>query len=244
MLSTTNHRAGQWTCFAAVFATLVGCAPAESEPAPETAQAAQVTASALTGVVGAWSDTTIDAPAVLVNGERWSGTHARPELEQASQRFFGGVNDTLISNASAPGAFPFAVAGDVDTFSAGTLRVQFNMIGGKSDQIAGLMFGLRPSGEYFYVRYNTKDGNVALWRFANGERSVIKHGEVHKQIPLGTWHELVVQVSGNHVRGHIAGDTTISVDHTLDAVPAGRVGVWAKRDAVTAFRGFSAEPQR
>jgi hypothetical protein len=236
------NRAGHRTRFAALFATLVGCAPAEPEPAAETAQAARVTTSGLTGVVGAWSDTTIDTPAVLVNGERWSGTHPRPELEQSSRRFFGGVNDTLITNATAPGAFPFAVAGDVESFTAGTLRVEFNMIGGKSDQIAGLIFGLRPSGEYFYVRYNTKDGNVALWRFADGERTVIKHGEVHKQIPLGTWHELVVQVDANHVRGHIAGDTTISVEHTLDAAPAGRVGVWAKRDAITAFRSFSATP--
>lgn len=241
MLSTMKYRAGRRTRFALV-ATLVGCAAAEPEPGAETGKASRVTPSVLIGVVGAWSATTIGTPAVLANGERWSGTHARPELEQASQRFFGGVNDTLIANASAPGAFPFAVATEVDSFASGTLQVQFNLVGGKTDQIAGLLFGLRPSGEYFYVRYNTKDGNVALWRFVNGEREVIKHGDVHKQIPLGIWHELVVQVTGKHVRGHIAGDTTISVEHTLDVAPAGRVGVWAKRDAITGFRDFRASP--
>jgi len=61
---------------------------------------------------------------------------------------------------------------------------------------------------------------------------------VHKQIPLGTWHELVVEIRGRQVRGYIAGDSTISVEHTLDAEPTGRVGAWAKRDAVTAFRDF------
>ena len=184
----------------------------------------------------------MDMPAVVANGEKWSGQHARPELEQASQRLFGAVNDSFIANTSAAGAFPFAVATGVDSFASGTLRTQFNLIGGKSDQIAGVLFGLRPSGEYYYVRYNTKDGNVALWQFANGERKVIKHGDVHKQLPLGTWHELVVQVSGRNVRGHIAGDTTISVEHTLDVDPVGRVGVWVKRDAITGFREFRASP--
>ena len=108
--------------------------------------------------------------------------------------------------------------------------------------LTGILFGLRATGEYYYVRYNTKDGNVALWQFANGERKVIKHGDVHKQITLGTWHELVVQVNGRHVGGHIAGDTTISVEQTLDVDPVGRVGVWVKRDAITGFRDFRASP--
>ena len=193
-----------------------------------------------TPVVGYWTDTTAGGAAVVVNGERWSGTTTPADLRKASDRLFGSTVETFLSNGGAAGAFPYAVSAAAAEFRNGTLRVQFNMIGGKSDQIAGLMFGLRPSGEYFYIRYNTKDGNVAVWRFANGERQVLEHGEVHKQIPLGTWHELVVEVRGRQVRGYIAGDPTISVEHTLDADPAGRVGVWAKRDAITAFRGFTA----
>ncbi len=193
--------------------------------------------SGLAGVVGHWADS---AGATVVNGEAWSGSTTREALEASSRRLFGGVNETFLANGSAPTAFQFAVYEPVREFSSGTLRVQFNLLGGKSDQIAGLLFDLKPTGEYHYVRYNTKDGNLALWRFANGERTVILHGEVHKQIPSGTWHELVVEVRGNRVRGFLAGDTTLSVSHTLDVAPAGRVGVWAKRDAITGFRAFSA----
>jgi hypothetical protein len=53
-----------------------------------------------------------------------------------------------------------------------------------------------------------------------------------------------VEVRGRQVKGHIAGDPTISVEHTLDADPVGRTGVWAKRDAITAFRSFSASSAR
>lgn len=220
---------------------MLACGQRDGETADTTSPATTAaSASALRGVVGHWTDTTIDVPALVANGEQWSGQHSRPELEQASQRLFAAVSDSFIANTSAAGAFPFAVAMGIDSFSSGTLSTQFNLIGGKSDQIAGVLFGLRPSGEYYYVRYNTKDGNVALWKFANGERTVIRHGDVHKQIPLGTWHQLVVEVRGRQVRGYIAGDTAISVEHTLEADPAGRVGVWAKRDAVTGFREFRA----
>ena len=228
--------AAPWTA-----AILLACAPGAEQSADTSTPAPPApTAAAFSGVVGFWTDTTVDMPAVVVNGEKWSGQHSRPELEQASERLFGAGNDSFIANTSAAGAFPFAVATAVDSFASGTLSAQFNLIGGKSDQIAGVLFGLRPSGEYYYVRYNTKDGNVALWQFANGERKVIKHGDVHKQIPLGTWHQLVVEVRGRQVRGYIAGDTTLSVEHMLDVDPAGRVGVWAKRDAITGFRNFRA----
>ena len=194
----------------------------------------------LVGVVGHWTDTTAGTAAVVVNGERWSGSTTADELRRTGNRLFGNTTDAFIANGSAAGAFQFAVAPSVSEFRNGTLRAQFNLIGGKTDQIAGLLFGLGPTGEYFYIRYNTKDGNVAVWKFANGERTVLKHGEVHKQLPLGAWHELVVEVRGKQVRGHIAGDPTISVEHTLEVEPVGRVGVWAKRDAITAFRGFAA----
>jgi hypothetical protein len=220
---------------AAVLATMFAA------PMPDVIEETKRQATAgLVGVVGHWSDTTAGSPAIVVNGERWSGTTTAEELRRTSDRLFGSTTETFVSNGSAAGAFQFAVASSVSEFRNGTLRAQFNLIGGKSDQIAGLLFGLGASGEYFYVRYNTKDGNLAVWKFANGERTVLRHGEVHKQIPLGTWHELVVEVRGRQVRGYIAGDPTISVEHTLDADPVGRVGVWAKRDAITAFRSFSA----
>lgn len=221
---------------------LFACTSGESTPDTTQAAAPAAVASTLVGVVGNWADTTMDSPAVRVNGEVWSGQTERAALDSAGRRYFNATNDTLVTNWTSPTAFPVAVANDVLAFGSGTLRVEFNMIGGKSDQMGGLIFGMQPNGEYHYVRYNTKDGNVALWRFHNGDREVIHHGDVHKQLPLGTWHELVVELNGASVRGYIAGDTSISVTHTLAAPQTGRVGVWVKRDAITAFRNFSARP--
>jgi hypothetical protein len=130
----------------------------------------------------------------------------------------------------------------VRNFTGGTLRVQFKMIGGASDQNAGVAFNVSPDGEYLYARYNTKDGDLALWRFRNGERELIVHGTGTAKLALGEWHELVVTIRGTSLSASIAGNATLALKHTLDAAPSGRVGVWVKRDAVTAFRRFTATP--
>lgn len=222
-------------------ATQAACTPPEANTDSTKIAPAAMT-SALVGVVGRWSDTTIGSPALLANGEAWSGQSNRAVLDSAGRRLFNEANDVFMANTMSATAFPLAVASDVLAFASGTLRVQFNMIGGRSDQNAGIVFGLRPDGEYHYVRYNTRDGNVAVWRFRNGDREVVHHGDVHKQLPLGAWHELVVELNGLSVRGYIAADSTISATHTLEASQTGRVGVWTKRDAITAFRDFSARP--
>lgn len=201
---------------------------------------AQGQSAGLVGVVGQWS-TTADS-ALTVDGATWSGKTADSTLRRIGGSIFGAASDGLIRNGSAPGAFPLAVAPGVRNFTGGTLRVQFKMIAGASDQNAGIAFNITPDGEYWYARYNTKDGDLALWRYRNGERELIVHGTGAAKLALGEWHELVVTLRGTSVSASIAGNAALALKHTLDTSPSGRVGVWVKRDAVTAFRRFVATP--
>lgn len=191
----------------------------------------------LVGVVGHWSTIDDGGTAIRGDGEQWSGRTSRVDLERARRVLFPTLSDSLVASATADGAFPLAVFGAVPDFTQGTIRARFKLIGGKSDQNAGIVVGLQPSGAYYFVRYNTKDGNLAVWRYAAGERQVLAHGELHVQLPLGAWHELVVTVDGRHVRGEVSG-RGLTVEHTLDQPVSGRVGLWTKRDAVTAFKDF------
>ena len=76
------------------------------------------------------------------------------------------------------------------------------------------MFDLKPTGEYLFVRYNTKEGNIALWRYNAGDRAVVARGEQKAQLPLGRWYDLAL---------------------------AGRVGFWTKRDSVTLFKDVAVD---
>lgn len=144
---------------------------------------------------------------------------------------------------TAPATTPFPVAAvrGIERFGNGVLSVRFKMIGGESDQIAGLAFGIAPDGTYYYARYNTKDGNVALWRFVDGDRSRIVEGSDHLQLPLNEWHELRVEITGARIVASV--NDKLRLEHVLPAPVSGRVGFWTKRDSITAFKGFSALPR-
>lgn len=154
-----------------------------------------------------------------------------------------GADATVVADArqwkteTATTPFPVAAVRGVPGFSDGVLRVQFKLVGGESDQTGGIAFGITPGNEYYYARYNTKDGNVALWQFVNGDRKRILDGTEHVQLPLGTWHELRVEVRGTKVTASV--NDKLRLEHTLPAPVSGRVGFWTKRDSITAFKGFS-----
>jgi hypothetical protein len=189
---------------------------------------------AIQPVVGHWERVLDDGePAAVADGTKWDG-RSGPDLRQLARTLFAKPDEAFAANMDAETAFPFAVVMSVDDFTGGTIRGRFKLIDGESDQIAGFAFGLQPNGDYHYVRYNTKDGNLAVWEFTGGARNVLKHGDHHAQIPLGQWHELVITVDGRRVRGEMVDG--FRVEHELPRPVSGRVGLWAKRDAVTAFR--------
>jgi hypothetical protein len=202
---------------------------------------AQPNAVAVQGVIGAWSHTD---GGVVANGTQWSGTTTDAALTRVGTALFGATGDALRTNWTAAASFPLAVATEVRSFGSGTLRVQFRMIGGESDQNAGILFNLRPDGSYHYLRYNTKDGDLALWRWADGKRTVIAHGPGGPRLPLHSWQTLDVTIDGTRVTGRIAGQPALTLTQSLDAPVSGRVGLWVKRDAVTAFRDFTVQPAR
>ena len=165
-------------------------------------------------VIGHWETSTDGGePVVLADARKWK-----------------------TEKAEAP--FPLATVRGVDDFTAGVLSVKFKMIAGESDQIAGIAFGVSPAAEYYYARYNTKDGNMALWRFEGGRRTRLLDGTEHLQLPLNTWHDLRVEVKGTRVTATVNGK--LRIEHTLPAAVSGRVGLYTKRDSVTAFKQFTA----
>ena len=190
-------------------------------------------------VAGAW--TTADG-VHTVDGTQWSGTTDSAALARSSMQLFGSVNDAFVRNSGAAGAFPLLVqVTSVTGHGREVLSTGFQLIGGASDQNAGVMFGLQPNGSYHYVRYNTKDGDLALWVFENGERRLILHGTGHRQLELGAWHTLRVTLDGRELHASIDGVADVVLHHTLDVPVRGPTGLWVKRDAVTAFRNWRAE---
>jgi hypothetical protein len=186
-------------------------------------------------LVGSWQAGTEDGRTTITI----DGTAPALKVDDANARaVFADGAAAFVKVMSAPGVFPLATIREVPRFTAGRLGVEFKILAGATDQTAGIVFNLKPDGTYNYARYNTKDGNVAIWKFENGKREVLTHGELHEQLPFKTWHRLSVQIKGREITATV--NDKLRVTHTLDRDINGRVGLWTKADSVTAFRSFTA----
>jgi hypothetical protein len=183
------------------------------------------------GVEGSESIVTVDAT-------KWDKKPVADPLGLA-KRLFKTPEPQFEANATSQGAFPVAAIEGVERFTSGKATVQFKLIAGPSDQIAGLVCDLKPNGEYLVVRYNTRDGNVAIWKYSNGKRARIADGTDKMQLPIGTWHTLELTVAGRTLTGNV--NKQLTVTHALDQQVDGRLGFWAKPDSVTAFKGLRVE---
>ena len=166
------------------------------------------------------------------------GTAAPKPNDDGARTYFAADSASFIAAASTPTIFPLAASHTVKGLTGGTVSVQFKLIAGATDQTAGIAFNIRPDHSYLYARYNTKDGNVALWKYEKGERTVLAHGELHEQVPFNVWHTLTVTISGRQVTATV--NEKFRVAHTIDRDVNGGVGLWTKADSVTAFRRFVA----
>jgi hypothetical protein len=85
-------------------------------------------------------------------------------------------------------------------------------------------------------RYNTKDGNVAFWKYSDGARARIADGTDHAQLQLGAWHTIELRVADRTMSGVVNGK--LRVEHTADRPIEGLVGFWAKPDSVSSFKAL------
>ena len=87
------------------------------------------------------------------------------------------------------------VAKDVTDFRDGDISVRFEGISGRIDQGAGILFNLKPNGDYLTVRANPLENNLVLWKFEKGKRSSVKWIR-NTPTPTRQWHDLKVHIAG------------------------------------------------
>src|SRR5262245_36662931 len=135
--------------------------------------------------------------------------------------------------------FPYTVAKDVDDFRGGEISVRFEGISGRIDQGAGILFNLKPNGDYLTVRANPLENNLVLWKFEKGKRSSVKWIR-DTPTPTRQWHDLKVRVAGNKVEGYL--DGKLYLEHTLPEPVTSRIGLWSKADSHVYFDGYTVTP--
>ena len=116
-------------------------------------------------MVGTWTIVQDGADKVImVDGRPWVASKDNPTklLIESARRLYGTSNEELMDNAKQFAYYPVAVLKNVDNFSDGTISLKFKTVSGDSDRCSGILFNVKPNGDWLAVRYNDTENNVAL----------------------------------------------------------------------------------
>ena len=191
-------------------------------------------------VVGVWRIEAEGNNKVLaVDGRQWKEGQTAAGIADKARALYGDRYAEFLDRVQAYAYFPYVVAKDVTAFRAGELSVRFEGISGRIDQGAGLLFNLKPNGDYLTIRANPLENNLVLWKFEKGKRSSVKW---IRNTPTATrqWHDLKVQIAGTKVAGYL--DGKLHLEHVLAEPVSGRIGLWSKADSHVYFDDFTVTP--
>jgi hypothetical protein len=141
-------------------------------------------------VVGVWRiEAEGDNKLLAVDGRKWKEGQASAGLADRAKALYGERYAEFLDRVQAFAYFPYSVAQEVSDFSNGEISVRFKGISGRIDQGAGILFNLRPNGDYLTVRANPLENNLVLWKFEKGKRSQVQWIR-NTPTPTRQWHEL------------------------------------------------------
>ncbi len=123
---------------------------------------------------------------IMVDGRPWVASKDNPTklLIESARKLYGTSNEALMDNAKQFAYYPVAVLKGVDSFSNGTISLKFKTVGGDADRCSGILFNVKPNGDWLSIRYNDTENNVALWEFHNGIRRPVKFSDRAKKFML------------------------------------------------------------
>jgi hypothetical protein len=177
---------------------------------------------------------------LMVDGRQWKQGNPAAGLADKARAIYGARNEEFIDNVKAFAYFPYAVAQGVDNFTNGEISMRFQLIDGNLDQCAGILFNLKPNGDYLTVRFNGKEDNLVLWTFKNGKRSFVKRGEKEVPLKMKEWYSMKIAVHGAKIEGYLNGEHLL--DYTWSEPVSGKIGYWSKTDSVAYFDNFTVLP--
>jgi hypothetical protein len=147
----------------------------------------------------------------------------------------GGKALAQVSKDHTGGYFNVAVA-DAPEYKDVAISVKSKAIAGTEDQGGGLVWRYKDIKNYYIARQNNLEDNYRVYKVVDGRRIQLESADV--QVATGTWHELRVTMTGNHMQCFLDRRKYLDVrDDTFKE--KGKVGLWTKADAQTHFAEFT-----
>jgi hypothetical protein len=132
---------------------------------------------------------------------------------------------------------------DAESFNDFIFTTRFKIGAGDVEQMAGVAFRLQDEKNYYYVRANAKQRNLAFYRYVEGE--LIGPVSMSAEVHTNEWYTLAVECRGSKLRALLNDREVIPwtepnlvpfPDGTSKGVyPGGKVAFWTKADSLVYF---------
>jgi hypothetical protein len=207
------------------------------------AQSVKPDVSSFAPMVGYWTVAKEGGKNVLmVDGRQWKKNEPSAGFADKARAIYGSRHEEFIESIKAFAYYPYAVAPGVENFTGGEISMRFQILDGALDQCAGILFNLKPNGDYLTVRFNGKEDNLVLWTFNKGVRKFVKKGAEDMPLKTREWYSMKIAVHGTKLEGTLNGKPLL--EYTLPEPVSGKVGVWSKTDSVSYFDDYTVTAQR
>src|SRR5215208_8477911 len=112
-------------------------------------------------IVGTWRIESEGGNTVIaVDGRQWKEGQSSAGIADKAKALYGERYAEFLDRVQAFAYFPYVVATEVADFRNGEISVRFEGISGRIDQGAGILFNLKPNGDYLTVRANPLENNL------------------------------------------------------------------------------------
>jgi hypothetical protein len=189
------------------------------------------------GVVGDWYVAEMaQARGLKVDGAKWRNGEPSVNIADQAKRLYGDRYAEFLDGVKAFAFFPLAVwkgerpPGDI------RVSMRFYPEAGRVDQAAGIAFAIAPDGSYLGARANALEDNILFFRVVKGKRTLVDTIR-NTSTPSKTWHTFAIELRGRQLSVELDGRKRY--EKTLDADPAGRLGLWSKADSQVLFDDFA-----
>lgn len=119
-----------------------------------------------------------------------------------------------------------------ETFKDFRLKMQFKIVSGVVEQMAGVVFHFENESNFYVVRVSALGHNLRFYKVINGQFADPQN--VAMNISTGVWHSLAVECSGSQINLWYD-DHFVAQMQTTQTIKSGKIGFWTMADSLTHF---------
>ena len=120
------------------------------------------------------------------------------------------------------------------------VEVKVKAISGRQDRGGGPIWRAIDADNYYIARWNPLENNFRLYYVKAGSRKQLASADV--DAPADIWHQIEIVHVGNRIIAEFDGQKLLDIEDDTFSEP-GKVGLWTKADAATAFDNFEVEKE-